>query len=227
MSYDTRPDRSYQKLSATKRHRVRAIDIDNSHYLSQIFCTVYVALQYSRLNSPALLFVGREECGRARLTIGPIGRIVMLEVPVTRPPNAPVSKYFASALSTVQAKVGPEDKNQCTPRENILLKEKTRPSSQDPTRNCPYILFCGQLGIIFIPGQTAKLDPRARCESQKPRASASAVFLQSPHLRKAPGHQDNSQPPRVQARRDHLPTGVKPDLATTAIQRRTSTHLQG
>ena len=35
------------------------------------------------LNIPALLFVSREERGRARLTIGPIGRIFMLAVQVT------------------------------------------------------------------------------------------------------------------------------------------------
>ena len=35
------PDRSYQKLSATKRHRACAIEIDNAHYLSQLFCTIY------------------------------------------------------------------------------------------------------------------------------------------------------------------------------------------
>ena len=64
------------------------------------------------LNSPALLFVIREGCGRARLTIGPIGRIGTLAVQVTRPPNPPVSTYFTSASSTVQAKVGPEAKSQ-------------------------------------------------------------------------------------------------------------------
>ena len=75
------------------------------------------------LNSPALLFVGREEFGRERLTISPIGRIVTLAVRVTRPPNTPVSTYFASALSTVRAKVGPESKIQCPPREHIPFKE--------------------------------------------------------------------------------------------------------
>ena len=107
------------------------------------------------------------------------------------------------------------------------LKGKTRPLSQEPTRNCSYILVCGQLGIVLFPGQTAKLEPRARSEIQKPRASASAVFRQIPHLRKAPGHQDNAQPTSLQARRDHRPTGVKPDWATTAIQHRPRTHLQG
>ena len=123
-----RPDRSYQKLSATKRHCARAIEINNAHYLSQLFCTFYVALQHSRLNSPALLFGSGEERGRARLTIGPIGRIFTLEVRVTRPPNASVSTYFASTLSTVRAKVGPEAKSQCPPREHIPFKEKSRPS---------------------------------------------------------------------------------------------------
>ena len=47
VSYNIRPDRNYQQLSATKRHRVHAIDIDNSHYLSQLFRTIYVVIQYS------------------------------------------------------------------------------------------------------------------------------------------------------------------------------------
>ena len=135
VSYDTRPDRSYHQSSATKSHRVCAIDIDNAHYLSQLFCTFYVALQHSGLNSPALLFGSREECGRARLTIGPIGRIVMFKVRVMRPTNAPVSTYFVSALSSMQSKVGPEAKIQCPPCEHIPLKEKPCPSSQDPDRD--------------------------------------------------------------------------------------------
>ena len=65
--------------------------------------TNYVALQYSLLNSPPLLFVSWGGGGRARLTIGPIGRIVLLAGQVARPPNAPASSHFASALSTVRA----------------------------------------------------------------------------------------------------------------------------
>ena len=44
-----RPDRSFHQLSATKRHHVRAIEIDNAHYLSELFCTVYDDLQHSWL----------------------------------------------------------------------------------------------------------------------------------------------------------------------------------
>ena len=40
---------------------------------------------------------------RARLTIGPIGRIVSSEVRVARPPNAPASTHFASTSLTVRA----------------------------------------------------------------------------------------------------------------------------
>ena len=35
------PDRSYFLSSATKQHPARAIEIDNAHYLSQIFRTIY------------------------------------------------------------------------------------------------------------------------------------------------------------------------------------------
>ena len=40
-----RPDRSFHQSSAKKRHCFCAIEIDNAHYLSQLFCTVYAALQ--------------------------------------------------------------------------------------------------------------------------------------------------------------------------------------
>ena len=46
VSYDTQPVLSYQQSSGTKRHCVLAIGIDNAHYLSQLFHTVYVAHQY-------------------------------------------------------------------------------------------------------------------------------------------------------------------------------------
>ena len=133
------------------------------------------------LNSPALLFVGREDRGRESLTIFPIGHIVTLSVRVTRQPNAPVSTYFASASSTVRAKVVPEAKIQCPTRDHIPLKEKPRPMSQDPAR---------------------ELEAKSQClHGKTARARISGRQI----------HQDNAQSPRVQARRDHRPTGVEPD----------------
>ena len=68
-------------------HKTRScIEIDNAHYLVSYLRINYVDFQYSLLNSPAFLFVGREGGGKARLTIG---HIILSAVRVARPPNAP------------------------------------------------------------------------------------------------------------------------------------------
>ena len=151
----------------------------NAHYLSQLFFTTTRALQYIWLDCPALLFVGREERSRERLTTGPIGRIVTLAAQVTRPPNAPVSMYFASALSTVRSKVGPEAKRQCPPREHIPFKEKTRPARQelerDPEATSPCL--CGIFRQSPNLGTTRPSEPKTPSNKENLGVSSPRVTL--------------------------------------------------
>ena len=113
VSYDTTARPQLSAIFSHETSTSSCIEIDKAHYLVSYFVPILLDLQYISLNSPAILFVVREEGGRARLTIGPIGCIFTLAVRVARPPNAPVSMHFASTSSTVQAQVRPEANIQC------------------------------------------------------------------------------------------------------------------
>ena len=132
-----------------------------------------------------------------------------LAVQGTCPPNAPVSTYFASASSTVQAKSGAISQEPVPIREHITLRGKSCHSRQEPERSTR--------SHEPVPPRNIPPEPRAREEHQKPRSSASAVFRQSPYLRTTwpsnpfNSYQDKDQTPRVQSRRYHQTTGVKPD----------------
>ena len=117
------------------------------------------------LNHPVILFVGREECGRARLTIGHIGYIFTLEVRVTRPSNAPVSTYLASAFLPCEQKWGQK------PRASAL-HASTFPSRKNP-----------------VPQEKSQRD------SHKPQARASAEYSARSRISGQPGHQSQKLPP--------------------------------
>ena len=117
------------------------IEIDNAHYLVRYLRTTYVALQYSLLNSPALLFFSQEGGGRARLTIGPIGRIVLSAVRVTRPPNAPA--FFiriVDRVCTIRVSTFPS-RNHPVPRAKIQRRapEATSQRLRGIFRQSPYL----------------------------------------------------------------------------------------
>ena len=90
------------------------------------------------LNIPALLFVGQEERGRARLTIGPNSRIVMLAVRVTHSPivnrasksgarsQDPVPSTRAHSLEGKTPSLDPRATQRARSQEPVPPREKAR-----------------------------------------------------------------------------------------------------
>ena len=127
VSYDTT---AIPQLSASSGTRCSCIEIYNAHYLVSYLRTNPVARKYILLNSPSLLFVGREGGGTERLTIIPIGNIVLSAVQVARPPNAPAFRIcIVDRACTIRVSTFPSS-NHPVPRAKIQSeRQKPRTSS--------------------------------------------------------------------------------------------------
>ena len=151
------------------------------------------------INSPALLFFGREEGGRERLTIGPIGRIVSSAVRVARPPNAPAfSIRIVNRACTNRIRTLPS-KKQPVPRSKIQ-SEIQKPQASASAENS------ARTRISVKPGhQSQKLHPQRK---------TSGYHLQGCHcLRKsAPkGPESKSQCLRAMSQCHNIGSIIQPE----------------